>query len=206
MIGAGPYRILLRFSRMVLGWERLWPLLVPVIGVVALFVSLALLDVFSWIPSWLHLAVLVIAAAALVAAVLRAWRGFRPVGEAEARRRLESDSGLEHRPLSAIEDHLSTAVGDESSRVLWQAHLMRAAESIKRLRLRPPSPGMAARDPNGLRAAVLLLLVIAIVAGWGDASARLERALVPKFEPLPGQLVEVEVWITPPAYTGGRAV
>ncbi|MCP5366535.1 MAG: TIGR02302 family protein [Hyphomicrobiales bacterium] len=201
MIGARPYRVLLRAARAVLAWERLWPLLWPVVGVVALFVSLALLDVFAWIPAWLHLAVLLLAGAAFAGTAARALRRFRPAGEAEARRRLEADSGLAHRPLSALEDHLASGAGDESTRALWQAHLLRAAASVRHLRLRPPAPGMAARDPHGFRAGVLLLLVVAVVAGWGDASARLQRALVPKFQPAPGHPVAAEVWITPPAYT-----
>jgi len=76
------------------------------------------------------------------------------------------------------------------------------AEAAKRLRVSLPSPGLARFDPYALRAFVLLLLIIAVAAGGGDAGARLERALVPRAEIGSGGPLELDVWITPPAYTG----
>ena len=63
-------------------------------------------------------------------------------------------------------------------------------------------PNMAARDPWGLRAAVLLLLVIALVGGGADAPRRLARALDPAIGVTGLSADSLEVWITPPAYTG----
>ena len=39
-------------------WERLWPALWPVVGLLGLFVALALLDIPPHLPGWLHFALL----------------------------------------------------------------------------------------------------------------------------------------------------
>ena len=68
-------------------------------------------------------------------------------------------------------------------------------------RVRLPRPGLARHDPWGLRAGVLLLLVVALVAARQDAGPRLSRAIDPGLDSGRAPPV-VELWITPPAYTG----
>ncbi len=191
----------MRLACWVLGWERLWPLLVPPLGLAGLFLALALLDVLPLLPGWLHLGVLAAFAAALAALGRRAAARFAWPRPDEAARRLERDSGLSHRPLAALADSLAGGVVDPVAAALWQAHRGRMALLAESLRLNWPSPGMAGRDPLGLRAAVLLLLVIAVVIGGADASRHLLRAVTPAVG-LPGFAAQAEVWITPPAYTG----
>ncbi|MCH7551139.1 MAG: TIGR02302 family protein [Proteobacteria bacterium] len=128
--------------------------------------------------------------------------GFKAVDEKIARHRLEQDSGLEHRPLTALHDRLATGEADPDAQSLWRVHLGRMAAAAARLRLDLPSPGLAKRDPYGLRVVVVLFLVIAAAASGADAVARLERALVPRMDATLGGTLELDVWITPPAYTG----
>jgi len=191
----------LRLARWALAWESLWPALVPPLGLAGVFVALALFDVLPLLPGWLHALVLLAFAVAIVFAV---WRGFRRLGwpdQRAAARRLERDSGLAHRPLEALDDVLAGGGDDPLTRSLWRAHRRRMVERLGRLRLALPSPGMAARDPLGLRAAVILLLVVAAAAGGAEAPKRLVSALTPAISP-PGFAASVEVWVTPPAYTG----
>ena len=182
-------------------WERLWPALVPSLSVLGLFAALALSDLLSFLPGWLHALVLLAFAAALAYGVLRGWASFRPVSEAEARHRLELDNALEHRPLTALDDRLAAGADDAAAVALWRLHIQRMAEAARGLGVGLPSPGLARLDPLGLRALVVLLLVVGVVAGRDDPFDRLTRALVPQFEEGGGGPVSVEVWITPPAYT-----
>ncbi|MCH7936991.1 MAG: TIGR02302 family protein [Proteobacteria bacterium] len=196
------YRLFLGLARAALMWERLWPCLWPAVGVAAVFISVALLDWLPMLPFWVHSLVLIVFACAFGFMVRGAAQGFKTVDEKSAQHRLELDSGLSHRPLMALHDRLAIGADDSGAQSLWRVHLGRAAKAVKKLRVSLPSPGLARFDPFALRAVVLLLLIIAVAAGGGDAGARLERALVPRAEIGGGGPLELDVWITPPAYTG----
>ncbi len=196
------YRLLLGLARAAMMWERLWPCLWPAVGVAAVFVSVALLDWLPMLAFWVHSLVLIVFACAFGFMVRGAAQGFKAVDEKSAQHRLELDSGLSHRPLMALHDRLAIGADDSGAQSLWRVHLGRVAKAAKRLRVSLPSPGLARFDPYALRAVVLLLLIIAVAAGGGDAGARLERALVPRAEIGSGGPLELDVWITPPAYTG----
>lgn len=198
---ASPLARRLRLARWVVGWERLWPGLVPPLGVAGIFVALALLDVLSLLSGWLHAMVLAGFAAAVALSLWRAFARLDWPDDGAAARRLERDSGLAHRPLAVLSDRLAAGRDDAAAIALWAAHRRRMAALVGRLRLAAPSPGMAAKDPLGLRAAVILLLAIAVAVGGTDAPHRLRRALSPAIA-LRGLAAAVEVWVTPPAYTG----
>jgi hypothetical protein len=127
---AATYARKLKRARAAILWERLWPALWPLGGTLGLFLTLSLFDVWREVPGWLHLVALVAFVAAAIASVWWAWRQIRLPTHEEARRRLEQISGLEHRPLLTIEDR--QAVGDSAARVLWEAHVARARESLRR--------------------------------------------------------------------------
>ncbi len=193
--------MLLEAARAVLFWEGLWPRLWPAAGVAGLFVAVALLDILPLLPTWLHGLLLLAFAAGFAWALRRATTGVSAVGRAPARHRLERDSGLDHRPLTALGDHLAAGRDDRAAEVLWQAHLRRMAAAADTLRLAPPAPGLARHDPWGLRAVVVLLLVVGLAAAWGEPLPRLARALFPGAMAA-AEPATVELWITPPAYTG----
>ncbi len=175
--------LMVLLARAAVFWERLWPRLWPVLGVVGVFAAMALLDLFSPMPGWLHGFALAAFGGALAVALVAGGRGLRWVDRATARRRLERDSGLAHRPLGTLVDGIAAGTGDPRAEALWQAHRERL---------------------EALRAVVVLLVAIAAAAGHKDAGARFERALSP------GSAATVEVsteaWITPPDYTGKAPV
>lgn len=188
--------LLLGAARAVLLWERLWPRLWPATGSAGLFAAAALLDLPSLLPGWLHALALLATVGGIGFLLYRGLREFRPPGPAEARHRVETDSGLSHRPLATLDDRLAS--GDAA---LWAAHRERSRRAIRNLRLSPPSPGLARLDPRAYRAVVLLLLVLGVGVAGEDWSARLGRAVAPVlFTPAPPPVVDI--WITPPAYTG----
>lgn len=198
--GSRRYRLLLLLAGAAVLWERLWPRLWPFACTAGAFLAVALFDVLPRLPGWLHSALLAAGAAALLAALAWAWPVLRPVRRAAARSRLERDSGLVDRPLAAMEDHLAAGRDDLLAEALWRHHRLRMAALVRQLRVRWPDAGMARHEPWGIRAGVLLLLAVAVVAGSADPGARLSRALDWQVGG-GGAEAAVELWITPPAYT-----
>jgi uncharacterized protein (TIGR02302 family) len=196
------YRLFMELARASLTWERLWPRAWPAVGIAAVFVAVALMDWLPMLPFWLHSIILIGFAAAFGFMVRGGMAGFRAVDEQTAERRLERDSNLEHRPLTALGDRLAAGFETPDMENLWRVHLARMAKAVERLRVAWPSPGLARLDPYGLRAVAGLFLVIGMAAAGGDAVGRLERALVPKMHIGLNGPFELNIWITPPAYTG----
>lgn len=193
--------LLTGLAGLALMWERLWPRLVPLVAAAGLFIAVALLDLLPMLPFWLHVCVLAGFAGGLAWALKHLWQGRYGATRDQARHRIERDSEVGHRPLTALADRPVSDIDDPARQALWTAHLERMRRLLARLRVRLPSPGMARLDPLGLRAVVPLLLLIAIAAGGGEAGARLERALIPTAGGLAGDNLTLDIWITPPAYT-----
>ena len=201
--GGGP-RLAARLwlARAVLAWERAWPALWPAVGVAGLFLAVALFDVLPMLPGWLHLAVLVGFAGAFLWALGLAASRFRAPGGHDAQRRLELASLLPHRPLTAVGDRLAAGSGDADAVMLWHLHQRRMADSIRKLRIGLPSPGLAKRDPVALRAALILVLVVAVASAWPGLDDRVGRALSPELGASASRVATLRLWITPPEYTG----
>ena len=183
-------------------WERLWPRLWLPVTVLAGFVAVALFDVLPDLSGWFHTGILAGFGVALLGSAFLAWYGFRRPTGADAKRRLERESGLDHRPLTAIEDKLALGGGDPYAEALWRAHWERVRAKVKNLRVGAPRPRVAARDPLAVRGLVLILLVFAGIVAWGDEDTRMMRAFMPSFEPTTDSKITVEAWLTPPEYTG----
>jgi len=202
---AGPPRLrsLLILARSALWWERVWPAVAPAAGVLGLFLALALLDLLPFLPGWLHALILL----ALVCAFgYLLWQRLMPLRAPSldnARRRLELDSNLDHRPLAGLEDTLAGGAMDRASARLWTLHRERLRARLTGLKVRLPRAGLARFDPFALRAALGLLLFVGAVLGWDDAGPRLSRALRPDWGALAmAPPAKLDVWINPPAYTG----
>ena len=192
-------------ARLALAWEAIWPAIWPGLGVLGLYLTIALLGLPLLLPGWARLALAAGFAAALAVALHRGLRGLRWPGEAPADRRLEQASGLPHRPLAALADR--PAASDPVALAVWQVHRDRALASVTRLRVGLPRPGLARRDPIALRAALGLSLLAALVIAGPEAPERLRRAILPPAtiaaQPAP---LRIEAWITPPAYTGAAPI
>jgi uncharacterized protein (TIGR02302 family) len=191
----------LRLTAAAMVWERLWPALWPLTATLALFLVLAVFDLFGWLPGWLHVLVLAGFAVSIAWAVRSALGEFQwPEAEA-AHRRLERGSGVAHRPLETLIDEIS---GNPiaATQTMWSAHKSRAWRMISNLRVTAPSDGLARRDPRGIRAALGLLLLIGFVSAGPTWQARLAGAFVPDFSSGAGDGIEFVAWITPPDYTG----
>ncbi len=191
---------LFALALLVLFWEILWRALLPLICVIGLFGALALLQLPAQLPAWGHAVLLAVFAVLLIAAIWLGYKAWRVPEEGAALRRLERDSGLRHRPLGGLRDHLANSY-DAGALALWRAHQNRLQRQLRNLRLGLPRPGLPQGDPWGLRSVVFLLLVMGLFIGGAEAPQRLRDALLPDFSTSGGVAAELEAWLTPPGYT-----
>jgi uncharacterized protein (TIGR02302 family) len=183
-----------------LGAERLWPVLWPAGGVVGLFLIFALANVFAYLPEWLHLISLLAFAGGIAGAAIWSLRSTQVPTRSQAVRHLEQSSGLEHRPLSTLEDKPATGTDGDTER-LWHAHRHWVLNHLSRLKVAWPKLTLAARDPHALRVLIVLVIVALSVANWSEVPARLAAALAPGWAQ-GNAPATFEAWVTPPAYTG----
>lgn len=202
LVNAAPEpRLRLALARAALLWEALWPAIWAPVALVGAFVALALTNLPPRLPSWLHAVLLALFAIALVATAIRGLRGFRPPGRDAARRRLERDSGLPHRPLQTLRD--IPADDDPMAAALWRLHQERVRAAMRGLRVSWPLSDIARHDRYALRALVVLLLIAVGGATRGDWGARLSAALNPHLSgTADAATVALDLWVTPPDYTG----
>jgi uncharacterized protein (TIGR02302 family) len=188
-----------RLSKWALFFERLWPRLWLLVGVVAAFAALSLSGVFLTLSAPVHMAVIAAFGLAGLAAIVYAARVPWPERE-EAIRRIERRSGVAHRPATSYEDTLTTYSDSPETQTLWQAHRERLARAIGRLRVGRPSPRADRFDPLALRALPLLILIPAIGLVTGSFYDRLSSAF--RFGKSSDRTeTRVDAWVTPPAYT-----
>ena len=201
-------RLRIRLARFVLFWEVLWPRVWPALGVLLIFAAMALSDLLPELPGVLHALILVVAVSAFAVLLWQGLRGLRLPSDTAARHRVETDSALKHRPLTAALDQRITNPDDPLSTAMWRAHLRRVAGSLRNLRLNPPAPRMAWRDPFALRAAAVMLGLLGIVSAaatgsWEETGNRIARAFLPSvFAADPISPAQLDLWVDPPAYTG----
>jgi len=187
-------------ARALLAWERLARAFGPVAAVVGGFLALALTGALPELPGWLHAGVLAAVALALALTARAGVRGFVWPGAAEALRRLEQDNELPHRPLQTLADR--PAGGDALAAEIWRRHREETARrAAGRVHLHPPRPDWAARDRFGLRFLVGAALLATLAGSWGEGAARLAAAFEVRLGG-PVAPAALDLWLTPPAYTG----
>ena len=189
-------------ARASIAWERLWPAIAPMVGVVTLFVASAFMGLWVGLTPFAKIVGLTIFAILFLAAGWRL-RKLRLPAREEALRRLEADAKLSHRPLGAYEDQLASG-GDAMTEGLWRVHRKRAQERLDALRFATPRADLVPHDPYAVRSAVGIVLFIGLLVGAG---ALAERLITPFDFTDPVVMAEgpqyrLDAWVTPPAYTG----
>lgn len=196
----GAIRQKVRLSWLAVAVTRFWPALWPSTGIVGVFLALALMNVFSVMPGWLHGLVLAGFAGLLVTSILWPIRGQRWPTRGNALRHLETSSGLDHRPISSFEDRMGLAPEDKTAKALWLAHRKQMITRIRNLKIEWPRLDFSARDPFALRMLVLIVVIASAIAAGTDGPTRILAALDPtRTQGLAN--ARFDVWITPPPYT-----
>ncbi|MGE0630230.1 MAG: TIGR02302 family protein [Hyphomicrobiaceae bacterium] len=188
-----------RLSRAALFFERLWPRLWLVLAIVGLFLAVSLAGLWGSLGATAHQIVLAGFGLTLLAAIVFASRVKVPTRE-EAIRRLETRSGIPHRPATSYEDTLTLNQGDPTTNSIWQAHRQRLADLIRRLRVGPPAPRTDRHDPFAMRA-LLMLGVMLLFAFAGDRTRDRLSAAFHFGPPITAAEARLDAWVTPPPYT-----
>ncbi len=188
-----------RLSAFALFFERLWPRMWLVLGILGLFLMVSLAGLWDRLDALSHKLVLGAFGAALLAAFVVLARVSYPSRD-EAVRRLELRSGVPHRPATSYEDTLTLNQDDPATRTVWQAHRQRLADLVGKLKVTPPAPRTDRRDPFAVRA--LLLLGVVLLLGLAGDSTRDRIMAAFRFgPPVTAAEARLDAWITPPAYT-----
>lgn len=201
--GAALRRLRLR-ACLSIGFERFWPLILPLILLVGLFTSLSWFGLFGMMPRWLHIGVLALFGLAGLIALCLPFR-FRPPTESDVTGRIEAINGLVHEPLAVQTGHMATGEHDPFAVALWREHQRRMADRLKNLQSGLPYTRVPEHDPFGIRALVSLLFVTAFAYSLSPNSGRIADA----FHIRPGDgtaVARIDAWVTPPRYTGRAPV
>ena len=142
----------------------MWPPLVFALAVVVLFLAASWLGAWQFAPRSLRIAGVVLFALACGAALAPLARLRRPAAR-DVLARLDRDAGASHRPASSLADSLANDDGDPGTQAMWAAHRARLERAVDAIRVAPPSPRMAERDPYAIRFGVALLAFAAAVVG-----------------------------------------
>ena len=198
---AGP-RVLdrkVRFARGVIVFERVWRALLWPFALAGCFLLATFAGLWGVLPLLLHKLVLGGFCLGFAASLIPLARISMP-GREEGLRRLETVSGISHRPATSFEDDLNDDASD-AQKELWVQHRRRIADTLNKLSAGWPHPRLAKIDPYALRAALLLLLTIGFVSSGGSLWSRVTGAFTGSQQEVAAQF-RIDAWVTPPLYTG----
>ncbi|MCQ0987677.1 TIGR02302 family protein [Jiella marina] len=177
--------------------ERIWPPLIALVGVGALFLIIAWFGLFQMAGPTGRLVILVILGLCAVATLWLA-RNVRLPKSADVDQRIEHVSRLRHQPLRTQGE--ATTSTDPFAAALWREHQHRMAAQLRHLSGGAPTMRTERLDPFGMRALVALLLVTAFAFSFGPSGGRIADAFVTE-EAREAVGRRVDAWVTPPAYT-----
>ncbi len=179
--------------------ERLWPLVLPALIVLAVFLIISWSGLFRSLELNSRIAFGAVLALAFIANL---WplRLFRFPTNLDVEQRLETANNLSHQALSVQTDRPVGAETDVCV-ALWQEHKRRMAAKLNDVRPDHPRPQVHERDIYGLRALPALGLFVAFAYSLGGHGGALTDILhgPAAIPPLPPR---IDAWITPPRYTG----
>jgi uncharacterized protein (TIGR02302 family) len=195
------YKIIFSLSFLALLWERLWSSFWAAATCVVFFAALTLMNIVFLGGAIGQILALVLLLAALFFCLLKTGTRFIFPAVAEVERRMERQSALGHRPIETLQDTPAEGVSADG-RTLWQRHLQKTAQALRRLKIYLPQSSVAAQDKYSLRYAAVIFLVVGLVAAGDDGTARLSQSFTIPLQGLTGKnTAELEAWITPPDYT-----
>ena len=202
-IDHGRFAELALWARRALLVERVWPPLVFALAVSILFLAASWVGAWQFAPRTLRIGGVILFALGLGAALSPLMRLRRPAAR-DVLARLDRDAKVSHRPASSLADSLANDHGDSVTQALWAAHRARLEREVEAIRVSPPSPGMAARDPYALRFGVAMLAFAAAVVAGPEMYGRFVAAFDWRSDEAVAAVAEsrIDAWIDPPPYAG----
>lgn len=193
----------------VIGWsyaalfiEKLWNSVWPLTTALLLFAAACFFNLPFYFGQTGQLIFLGVWLVVFIAAAARFAFLFKLPGRAETERRIETASGLAHRPMEALRDR-PAEIADAEGYILWAKHLQSARKAQRDIKVPAPRFTVAAQDRFVLRHAALLLFVIGLVVARHDALPRLAQTLTPDIAAtFQTADAAMDIWIEAPEYTG----
>lgn len=198
--GAGLERLVSR-ARLALLWEAVWPALGAVLVIVGVFLAASWFGFWLIAPKWLRILGWALFAAALAWPLILLAQARWPT-RGDALSRIDRDTGLPHRPASALADRAANAADDPAAAALWALHQRRAERLAGRLRVSPPASSLPARDRFAVRALVLVSVAAAAFVAGPEKYARIAAAFDFRDSARTSAVHRIDAWLDPPAYTG----
>lgn len=166
------------------------------------FAGLWLSNLLASFSSLVHLGVSALFFGGALFLLIRGVRQTHFPSRAQIDRRLQEQSGVKHRPLDDMRDHLAYD-GSDDTRTLWNKSRAALPSALSRLKVSAPRPVMALADPAALRIGAIIFLIAGIVMAGNAAPSRFTAGLWPySFSPTGLMKNDVAtITITPPAYT-----
>ncbi|MEM8812182.1 MAG: TIGR02302 family protein [Pseudomonadota bacterium] len=187
-------------ARITLFWEAAVPAVLPFLSVLSAFVGVSWMGIWPVLPIALHIILLLLFAAGFVWS-LRFTRHLVWPSREQARRRVETASGLSGRPLETLDDSLAVQKERTETVALWRAHRRRTLQRLGALKVGSPAPSYNANDRYAGRIFAAILLYVGAFAGYGVYGERLGDAF--RFHTVAESSgLRIDAWVTPPAYTG----
>ncbi len=202
-IDGGRLAALASMAQRMLLLERVWPPLVFALAVAILFLAASWAGAWQFAPRPFRIAGVVLFALAAGVALSPLMRLRRPAAR-DVLTRLDRDAKVSHRPASSLADSLANDDGDPGTQALWAAHRARLEREVDAIRVSPPSPRMAERDPYALRFGVAMLAFAAAVVAGPEMYGRLAAAFDWRSDAAVAAVAtsRIDAWIDPPPYAG----
>jgi uncharacterized protein (TIGR02302 family) len=183
--------------------ERVWPPLVFALVVSILFLAASWAGAWQFAPRSVRIGGVILFALGLGTALSPLMR-LRRLATRDVLARLDRDAKVSHRPASSLADSLANDHGDPGTLALWAAHRARLEREVEAIRVSPPSPGLAARDPYALRFGVAMLAFAAAVVAGPEMYGRFVDAFDWRSDEAVAAIAEsrIDAWIDPPPYAG----
>ena len=190
---------MLAAARAAVLWERALDRFFPALLIAGSGLIVLKTGVLGLLPPVLRWPAAALLALALLAALARGVRLKLP-GERDAARWLDTRNPNGERAAEAFLDTLPAAAAGEGQRALWLAHRDRLSRRLAAYRLGLPRSPLRDLDPYAVRNAVALALIAAFMAGGAPLGLRVAEL---SHDPAAAAVAaSLDVWVTPPAYTG----
>ncbi|HFE39047.1 MAG TPA: DUF4175 family protein, partial [Gammaproteobacteria bacterium] len=194
----GRAKSLVRRAHRHLWFETYAPVLAIGILAIVLFFTCAAFGIWQRIGDpWRYIALL--ATLVVLAKSLLGAQRQKPPNLSAAKRRVELDNALHHRPLDTIIDKPAFSNHDGA---VWTTHLSKSQKCLENATPTKLRPTLGEVDKYYLRFVAPALLVLAMMVGAGDNYERLRSALTPGWiYGISAKDTNFEAWIDPPEYT-----